>query len=199
MSLLASIERSEICNCQVGPIFRLRQSALPAPPRQCLASSPARLKLEPVTPARQGGIARFSRASCVRAMSTGRARRTLSSDKHDTNDDRQIKREFGLTRIFFLRLCSDEADARRSNAGGARRRGGARALRQRKPALSASRFGEQTSTAPLDAGLGCGVLLASALLRLAVRAAAARAIPGSACRAPRHGRSTRPRRIAAPS
>jgi hypothetical protein len=70
---------------RLGPIFRLRQSALPAPPRQCLVSSPARLKLEPVIPARQGGIARFSHASCVRAMSTGRARRTLSSDKHDTN------------------------------------------------------------------------------------------------------------------
>jgi hypothetical protein len=45
---------------RLGPIFRLRQGALPAPPRQCLVLSPARLKLEPVIPARQGGIARLA-------------------------------------------------------------------------------------------------------------------------------------------
>jgi hypothetical protein len=95
---------------------RLRQSALPAPPRQCLASSAAGLELEPVTPARQDGIARFSRASCVRGMSVGLARRTLSSGKHDTNATGKSNGSSRLPAFSFRGAAATERRGRTTHA-----------------------------------------------------------------------------------
>ena len=97
-------------------IVRLRQSALPAPPRQCLASSAAGLELEPVTPARQDGIARFSRASCVRGMSVGLARRTLSSGKHDTNATGKSNGSSRLPAFSFRSAAATERRGRTTHA-----------------------------------------------------------------------------------
>ena len=101
MSRLASIARSEAADLSHQKKTHCRPRSGSAWPLSCAP------RCEPDT-VRHGCIALFSRASCVRGMSAGLARRTLSTEEHDTKTTNKANESSRLPAFSFR--CRGMAD-----------------------------------------------------------------------------------------